>query len=138
MDERKKYQVRLGSVLDCQMDGFDHTVVFDEFTQAKDFALDAFQGVSTDSLPCANRSEKRNLMRILTSAGGSHFSRRSRVTTNRPSRWGRTLLPCQKSRSRRLLNWTACSGHMWMHSKSVLSTRSCPRLFKGGQSRLRS
>ena len=27
------------------MDGFDHTVVFDEFTQAKDFALDAFQGV---------------------------------------------------------------------------------------------
>jgi len=45
MDERKKYQVCLGSVLDCQMDGFDHTVVFDEFTQAKDFALDAFQGV---------------------------------------------------------------------------------------------
>jgi len=45
MDERKKYQVSLGSVLDCQMDGFDHTVVFDEFTQAKDFALDAFQGV---------------------------------------------------------------------------------------------
>jgi hypothetical protein len=41
MDERKKYQVSLGSVLD----GFDHTVVFDEFTQAKDFALDAFQGV---------------------------------------------------------------------------------------------
>ncbi|MGC1718195.1 MAG: hypothetical protein WA746_04350 [Isosphaeraceae bacterium] len=27
------------------MDGFDHKVVFDEFTQAKDFALDAFQGV---------------------------------------------------------------------------------------------
>ena len=45
MDERRKYQVSLGSVLDCQMDGFDHTVVFDEFTQAKDFALDAFQGV---------------------------------------------------------------------------------------------
>jgi len=45
MDERKKYQVSLVSVLDCQMDGFDHTVVFDEFTQAKDFALDAFQGV---------------------------------------------------------------------------------------------
>ena len=34
-----------GLVLDCQMDGFDHTVVFDGFTQAKDFALDAFQGV---------------------------------------------------------------------------------------------
>ena len=45
MDERKKYQVCLCSVLDCQMDGFDHKVVFDEFTQAKDFALDAFQGV---------------------------------------------------------------------------------------------
>ena len=46
MDERKKYQVSLGSVLDYQMDGFDHTVVFDEFTQAKEFALDAFQGVT--------------------------------------------------------------------------------------------
>ncbi len=45
MDERKKYQVSLGSVLDCQMDGFDHTVVFDEFIQAKEFALDAFQCV---------------------------------------------------------------------------------------------
>jgi len=45
MDERKKYQVSLGSVLDYQMDGFDYTVVFDEFTQAKEFALDAFQGV---------------------------------------------------------------------------------------------
>jgi len=45
MDEREKYQVRLGSVLDCQMDGLDHKVVFDQFTQAKEFALDAFQVV---------------------------------------------------------------------------------------------
>ena len=45
MDEKKKYQVIVGTVLDYQMDGFDYTVVFDEFTQAKEFALDAFQGV---------------------------------------------------------------------------------------------
>ena len=36
------------------MDGFDHTVVFDEFIQAKEFALDAFQCVIDRLLPCAN------------------------------------------------------------------------------------
>ena len=42
MGEREKCQVNLDSALDCQMDDFDHWVVFEKFTEAKEFAFDVF------------------------------------------------------------------------------------------------
>jgi hypothetical protein len=41
----EKYQVNLDSVLDCQMDEYDHGVVCDDFGSAKSYALDAFETV---------------------------------------------------------------------------------------------
>jgi hypothetical protein len=38
-----KYKVDLNSVLGCQMDDFDDNVVCDNFGEAKEYALDAFE-----------------------------------------------------------------------------------------------
>ena len=138
MDERKKYQVSLGSVLDCQMDGFDHTVVFDEFTQAKDFALDAFQGVIDRLTALCEQIREAESYEDLDLGWWEPLFEEIEGDNQSSEPIGEDVVPCQKSRTRRLLNWTTCSGYMWMHSRSVLSTRSCPRLLKGWQSRLRS
>jgi hypothetical protein len=45
MDVQAKYKVDLDSVLGCQMDGVEHYVVCDNFAEAKQCALDAFDQV---------------------------------------------------------------------------------------------
>ena len=40
-----KYQVNLDSVLDCQMEDFEHGVVFKDFGEAKEYAVTAFESV---------------------------------------------------------------------------------------------
>jgi hypothetical protein len=40
-----KYKVDLNSVLGCQMEDFDYNVVCDDFAQAKEYAVDAFEMV---------------------------------------------------------------------------------------------
>jgi hypothetical protein len=37
------YRVHLDSVLDCQMDDYDHNVDYETFQEAKTYALDAFE-----------------------------------------------------------------------------------------------
>jgi len=40
-----KYNVDLNSVLGCQMEDFDDNLVCDDFAQAKEYAVDAFEMV---------------------------------------------------------------------------------------------
>jgi hypothetical protein len=78
-----KYQVNLDSVLDCQVDSFDHGVVFEAFGEAKEYALDAFESVIErltelcEQIKAAESFEKLDLgwweplFEMITQEGGS-------------------------------------------------------------------
>ena len=80
-----KYTIDLNSVLGCQMEDFDDNVVCDDFVQAKEYAIDAFEMV-------IERRDKS----VRTDPGRGHFRGSRPWVVGAPLRVDRRRAPTRR------------------------------------------